>query len=714
MNRIITINIGGIAIQIEEDAYEVLQKYLSKIKSHFANTANGSEIIEDIEARIAEMLFELLNKKPSINVEDINQVIEVMGNPTEFDAEEEEDQEFDDRTFRSSKKSLFRDPERGLLGGVCSGLSYYLGIEVVAIRIIWVILFFFFGTGFLLYILLWFIIPKAESTADRIKMMGETPNINNIKNTIRDEANEAYENIKNSGFSEKVKDVSERIGQFGLRFMGGIGKTIFGFLGVAFFLVFIAIVAHLVLGQSLFNIDVPWLNREKLGQVYNNGFMFWVTLSSFYLLILVPIARLIIGLLQVSIRGIRKTAGNRSMRTGLRYLFFFSLIILVLSSMYTYSLFSKTELVTSKEMLQIPSDTLYLKRASIVDEDLMKIDQNVKLYIHYSPDSEYRIEVEKASKGRNEDEALDLVSEIAKGYTLDGSTINFQRKVLIPQSSSYREQKLRYDLYVPNHTVLYIGDKLIPILRSSKNVEGLSPYKMRGEVFEMTPLGLKCISCDSKAKNRDVHGDNIINEEFDKISINEWIKATIIYGPENSVYVEGEGKDLDDLIVKVENRKLKIYNRDKDYIWDRFRDKIELVITCTRFDYLQSNGASEITLEGFVDQHRVKVELNGATVLRTQDLNIDHLDLEVNGAAVVNLAGKGRLLEIESNGASTISAYEYDVEEVDLQISGAASCYIKASEQIKGKAAGLSRIRYKGKANVDVEVDGLASFKRAG
>ena len=98
MNRIITVNIGGIAIQIEEDAYEVLRKYLQKIQSHFANTQNGSEINDDIEARVAEMLFEKLKDKPSINVEDVNSIIEIMGNPTDFEDEEvlEEEAEQDE------------------------------------------------------------------------------------------------------------------------------------------------------------------------------------------------------------------------------------------------------------------------------------------------------------------------------------------------------------------------------------------------------------------------------------------------------------------------------------------------------------------------------------------------------------------------------------------------------------------------------------------
>lgn len=710
MNRIITINIGGIAIQIEEDAYEVLRKYLSKIKTHFANTDNGSEIIEDIEARIAEMLHEKLNDKPSINVQDIEEVIEVMGNPTDFEADLDEDEYTQEHRYSKSKRSLYRDPERGILGGVCSGLAYYLNVEVVFIRIIWIILFFVFGTGFFFYLILWFIIPKAETTADRIKMMGETPNIENIKNTIRDEANQAYQNIKDSGFSDKIKDGVRKINEIFFGFLGGIGKTIFAFLSVLFFIVFLAVVAHLILGQSLFNIDVPWLNREKLGQVYNHGFMFWVTLTSFYLLILVPLAKIFIGLLQLALRAGKRQERPHSMRTGLRYLFFFALITLVLSSVYTYSLFANTEMENKQEVLAPSSDTLYLSRTVDSDNDAMEIDRNIKLYIHYNPKNQVMMESEMASKGRNEEEASELLSDILPGFELNGSSMNFHRKVRLKESSSYREQEIRYDLYLPKGTILHLGPKMYPILRSAKNVDGLPAYKMSGHSFLMTAEGLKCKDCKSSEKS---FGRSNISEEFSKISINEWVKVAIVYGSENSVHMEGDKDELEEISAKVEDGKLKIYSHENDYVWERLREDVEIVITCSELTYLESNGASEISLEGFKNLDRLKIELNGASELRTDNIKANSLDVEVNGAAKVNLKGSTQLLTLETNGASNINAYKMDADEVDLDIAGAASCFVRADKQIRGTAAGVSKIRYKGDANISVDVDGFASVKRS-
>lgn len=715
MNRIITVNIGGIAIQIEEDAYEVLRKYLQKIQSHFANTQNGSEINDDIEARVAEMLFEKLKDKPSINVEDVNSIIEIMGNPTDFEDEEVLEEEAEPKFEGKKTRSLFRDTENGILGGVSSGLAHYLNFEVAFIRAIWIALVLFFGTGVLFYIILWVIIPEAKTTADRLKMMGETPNVNNIKNTIRDEANKAYENIKSSDFGDKVKDIFEKIGELFLGFMGGIGRFIFAIISVILFVVFLAIIAHFLMGQGLFHVDIPWLNREKLYQVYNNGFMFWVTLTSLYLLILIPLARILIGVMRFAFgrNGSKDKSSHHPVRTGLRYLFLFSLVILLLSSAYTYSLFANSETRSETEELSFNSDTIQLKRMIYgKSTEGFKIDETSKLYIHLSNDNDFHMEIDRSSKGRNEDEASDLISEIQASHEVNQNSISFGKYIYLEEGSSYREQEVRYDLYVPEGAYLEIEDEMRPILRSAETVKGTSVYRLSGNTAVMTDEGLQCLTCKN-SRRRDSYGSVNLEDEFDKISINEWVTATIVYGEENSVHMEGDESDLKELKARVKNGKLKIYSHNDHYVWNRFKDNVEIIITCKDLNYLESNGASNIRVEGFKDLDRLKIELNGATTLKTKDLTVETLDLEVNGAAKVNLKGAGNLLELESNGASTINSYQYNAQTVDLKIAGAASCYVQASELIKGNAAGVSKIRFKGDAKTDVDIDGLASMKDA-
>src|SRR3954464_14523618 len=89
MNKTVTINISGIIFHIEEDAFDKLSKYLSTIKGYFSKTDGGNEIMSDIEARIAELLQAKINvSKQVILMSDVEHVMNVMGKPEDFGAEQ--------------------------------------------------------------------------------------------------------------------------------------------------------------------------------------------------------------------------------------------------------------------------------------------------------------------------------------------------------------------------------------------------------------------------------------------------------------------------------------------------------------------------------------------------------------------------------------------------------------------------------------------------
>src|SRR5688572_14168660 len=117
MNKTVTINISGIIFHIEEDAFEKLSKYLNTIKGYFSNTDGGSEIMSDIEARIAEMLQGKTSPiKQVVLMADVDAVIDTMGKPEEFaegaseTSSKKEEQNYTYTEGEPIKKRLFRDP----------------------------------------------------------------------------------------------------------------------------------------------------------------------------------------------------------------------------------------------------------------------------------------------------------------------------------------------------------------------------------------------------------------------------------------------------------------------------------------------------------------------------------------------------------------------------------------------------------------------------
>lgn len=193
MKKTINTNINGINFIMDDDAYASLNTYLSAIKSHFKNKKGSDEIISDIESRIAELFQQMLNeKKQVLNMEDVKQVKDQMGQPSDFDQDTEEEPIHYAKT--TGRKRLYRDTNDRMIGGVCSGLGAYFNVDTVWIRLIFVIAI-LSGVSALAYLILWIIIPAARSVSERLEMRGDPVNISNIEKSIREELNEIRDKV---------------------------------------------------------------------------------------------------------------------------------------------------------------------------------------------------------------------------------------------------------------------------------------------------------------------------------------------------------------------------------------------------------------------------------------------------------------------------------------------------------------------------------------
>ncbi len=173
MKKIININLSGRVIPIEDSAYEKLQSYIDSLRRHFAYEDGRDEIINDIESRIAELMNDKVRKGAAcVTNADVEEIISSMGRPEELDTDTEEKsnttshQESYTYTTSEGKKlsgRLYRDNGDKFLGGVCSGIAAYLNIDPAIVRILFAIITFGgFGLGFLIYILLWIILPSKD------------------------------------------------------------------------------------------------------------------------------------------------------------------------------------------------------------------------------------------------------------------------------------------------------------------------------------------------------------------------------------------------------------------------------------------------------------------------------------------------------------------------------------------------------------------------
>lgn len=179
MKKVIDISLTGVLFHLEEDAYDDLKKYLKAIRKSLTEMEDTDEIMHEIEARIAELLLEKQNfPEQVINKQNIIDVITIMGKPEDYNVREEKTVIYKNT---KKKKSLFRDVDRSVLGGVAAGLAHYLGMNIIIVRLLFIILLFASsGTMILVYLILWIVIPKAKTVSDKLKMRGEDVNVEKI------------------------------------------------------------------------------------------------------------------------------------------------------------------------------------------------------------------------------------------------------------------------------------------------------------------------------------------------------------------------------------------------------------------------------------------------------------------------------------------------------------------------------------------------------
>lgn len=204
-----SIYIGGIKFNIENQAFKIYKSYINNLKNYFSNQAEGKEIMRDIEFRIGEILDSFLpDKNKIITSSDINMVIDMIGTQELMRTDIEEHQS-EQKTYKNKKlkskpniefnfthkdNRLYRDPSNRVLGAVCSGLGNYFKLNINLIRAAFLIAFIFFGSGILLYLVLWIVIPLAKTPVQKLEMNHSKITLNDLRNFAKSEGHKIKRN----------------------------------------------------------------------------------------------------------------------------------------------------------------------------------------------------------------------------------------------------------------------------------------------------------------------------------------------------------------------------------------------------------------------------------------------------------------------------------------------------------------------------------------
>jgi len=564
MKQVININFQGQVVPIEVTAFDILKQYTESLNRYFANEEGKEEIINDIENRIGELFQERLKKGATcITDEDVNAIIKSMGRPEEFEADEPaptSSQSYSSgsstaagnyNTYNASgSKRLFRNENSKVIGGVCSGIANYLGMDVVVVRVIFIVLFgalfipylvlwiavpssasvvigsprkklfrdvddkiiggvcsgianYFginvwiprvlfllpilsvlssdwgdfsdvFRIGFspsalIIYIILWLVIPEAITTSEKLEMKGERVDMNTIKNSVMEEMKGMQQRAEKFGqeaktfATDKSKVVGAELVPLAKRSGRGLGDVIILLFKVFAYFVMGCIAISIIVALFAFGIVSLGMFPVKdfvLTDGWQNAFA-WGTLIFF---IAVPI----IGIITWIIRRLAKiTTSRKLLRSSfmamwvLGIICFIGLITSVGKDFRSNSTINEETValgnpgVSKLEITTLAPENKYYRNQwfrmepfSAIEDDTAYVG-NVKINIVKSSNDSFKVSMLRLANGRNRRSADTMASTILfNSYQLD-SLLVIDRGLQINKTNKFRNQRVILTVYVP-------------------------------------------------------------------------------------------------------------------------------------------------------------------------------------------------------------------------------------------------------------------------
>ncbi|KUJ52633.1 PspC domain-containing protein [Chryseobacterium sp. JAH] len=551
MNKTLSIGLAGFSFTIEEHAYIKLSDYLNALRSSL-DASEADEVMHDIEIRMVEIFRDSLGKREVINDTDVERVIAQIGSPEKIEEQEEAyysekntKREHASGTNYTDKKQLFRDPERQKIAGVCAGLAHYVGMDITAMRAIWLGIFVLgiFTVAIsssligLLYIILWVVLPKAETAADFLKMKGKPMNFDNLKsesNKLVQFANESTQRV-----GEIYIENKPYINNAG----SGLWNVIRYVLGGIFALMsFGCLIGVFVVFGFMGNDSFPPINEMDF--YFDGDGMKYIIMVMIVLGSLIP--ALLFGLLSMKLISPKTKLKNTGWVIGALILALIAVSTYFGISMAKKDMFFKGHKEDTEEVaIPTTSDSIY------VDIKQITIPQNYRGYeddIYSDKISVYEkdwVHVDVTRKADIKTPYL-IIKKEAKGYNIPlnasvpveivGNKVILPNYIKYPYDHRFRDYSIDYELVIPQNAVV------IPLKKDGINFDG-----------DTDGNGIN----DNEEDNDDSDDNNNVSIEKNKISING---STIEYSDsdKDSVIINGKKYQKDEAKKIMDTMKMNI------------------------------------------------------------------------------------------------------------------------------------------------------------
>jgi phage shock protein PspC (stress-responsive transcriptional regulator) len=469
-----------------------------------------------------------------------------------------DDEIFEDEPIReqrsrktSPSKKLFRDRDNSYIAGVASGLAYYLGIDSIWIRLLWILLALGSGGTFILiYILFWVLVPEAVSTSEKLIMTGEAVNISNIEKKIKDgivtvtdavksvdfekhgnQLKEGFDNVTDSisGAAKQVK--GSNIKSSSRNFFDTLGdiimfffKVFAKFIGVILIITGAATLIALIIG--LFSVGVadiihlPGVDFAEAANATNTPF--WVISLLLLFAVGIPFFFLFYLGIKILISNLKSIGSVAKFSLfGLWLISVIALSIIGVKQGMSYkerSSFVKNETLNSLTV----KDTIYIRMVgndSFSDEyrrrygykqiinDLdeeVYISRGVRLIVKSTNDSVAKLKIDKSARGFDFLKAKQRAERIDYSYEIIGNELLLNNYFSIDKQDIIKDQEVKLTLYLPVSSTLFADENTYYYHRNDSRYNDILDNGMEEQYLKVFRNELQCLDCDDSRFNKNL------------------------------------------------------------------------------------------------------------------------------------------------------------------------------------------------------------------
>lgn len=517
MKKSIKISLGGLAFNIEEDAYAILEEYIESLIMHLGNTPEAKDIVGDIEGRASELFTDLLNGMQTITIDMVNSVIEILGRPEQIVNQGEGNGQKDknnEEPQSTARRRLYRDGENSIIAGVASGLGIYFNIDSIVFRILFAVLLFANGLGAIIYIVMWIAVPIAETTRQRMEMRGESINLSNLEKNVKEELNKVKQNMEKRNVSGFIQKIFSAMGQVLIaigRVLGVIAKVIAVILAVVFISIgligLISTVASVFFGSIIVSVFPSYSGltlAELIGTTFDLGSTLWIVIPLFFVLAIPLLALIFMGLRMVFRFRMRDTVVFVSAATTwivavtiLAFVLFFQ----ARSFSIRETVRDKTELVLQSPQtstIRLIANTNVLEGMNISQRFFTLDDYSVannngspmivgkpSFFIGKSTSESFELLILKRSRGATSHFARRSANGVNLSFELQGDNLVVDPFFTLNQGEKWRTQDVEVTLLLPEGKRVYIDKSMEPILSANQDCCMSWPDELVGRIWEM-------------------------------------------------------------------------------------------------------------------------------------------------------------------------------------------------------------------------------------